>query len=581
MRLLRAAAAAVALCGLWLLAGAGPALAHAELRGSSPAAGDRLGQAPGQFRLDFTEGVTLTRDGIRLLAADGESLPIGDPSVSGATVRVPVSGLGEGAYVLVWRVVSADSHPVHGAVPFAVGDAEPPTVEGLTGGTDRTVAAVLALARWFGYAGTALLIGPVALVAWCWPAGGRRVALRRLVVGGASVTVGTALVGLLAQGPYAAGGTLSDLADVALAQATASTAYGWAALARLVLVVAFAAWAFASLSGHTMTPGRRLTGAGLGLGLAATFSIQGHAWAAGQQALAVTVDALHVLAMSVWLGGLAALAAVALRPSAPVPHAAAGPAVVLTAAATGVAGGQPVTPPAEAGSAVGDPDPDVDRTAAPDLRRWSQQAMAAVTVLVVTGTLAGLREVGGWPALPGTGYGRLLLVKLALVAAMLGLAVRARAWVQRCAGPRVDVAPDPPPRALRASVLGESVLGAVVLAVTAVLVATTPATSSRSVEATGNLPDGSVAIVTADGDRLLAVRVEAANGDPALPIEVSSVASLPGRDVEDLPIELHATGDTWAAHGDPLPFPGTWRVTVTVRMSELDAGVTTVFLAVP
>jgi hypothetical protein len=48
----------------------------------------------------------------------------------------------------------------------------------------------------------------------------------------------------------------------------------------------------------------------------------------------------------------------------------------------------------------------------------------------------------------------------------------------------------------------------------------------------------------------------------------------------ELTVELHPSGQAWAAHETPLPFPGTWRVTVTVRTSDVNAGVTTVTLPV-
>ena len=169
MRRVPDAVAAGALTWLCLLVTAGPAVAHAELRGSDPVAGDRVEQAPDVFQLDFTEGVTLTRGGMRLLDGDGKPQPLGEPRVSGSrvTVPVPVPGLGQGAYVLVWRVVSADSHPVQGAVPFAVGTADPPPVEWVAGDGGAGVGALVAVIRWMGYAGTALLIGPATLVIGC------------------------------------------------------------------------------------------------------------------------------------------------------------------------------------------------------------------------------------------------------------------------------------------------------------------------------------------------------------------------------------------------------------------------------
>ena len=322
MRALRITTTA-AVIWVCLLVTAGPAAAHAELRASDPARGERLEQAPQLLRLDFTEGVTLTRGGMRLLDGDGEAWPLGTPRISGATVTVPIRGLGEGAYVLAWRVVSADSHPVHGAVPFVVGDAALPVATELGGGGDAAAAAVLAVLRWVGYAGTALLVGSAALVIGCWPGGRGRHGTRRSLLAGGSLTVGAALGGLLAQGPYAEGRPLSDVFAPDLLAATLELPFGRAGLTRVVAGAALTGWALYALC----RPGREtrgdppaaqlLVGAGLAGLVAVTYSAQGHAWAASPRMLAVAVDGAHVLAMSVWLGGLVVLTAVALGPCAP------------------------------------------------------------------------------------------------------------------------------------------------------------------------------------------------------------------------------------------------------------------------
>ena len=56
-------------------------------------------------------------------------------------------------------------------------------------------------------------------------------------------------------------------------------------------------------------------------------------------------------------------------------------------------------------------------------RRYSNLGMASVCVLVVSGLINAWYQVGDVPALIGTEYGRLLLAKLGLFAAILGLAV--------------------------------------------------------------------------------------------------------------------------------------------------------------
>ena len=69
--------------------------------------------------MTFTESVNLVGGGIRLVDAAGATVPTSDPTVDGHTVTWPMpADLPEGAYVVTWRVVSADGHPISGASSF-------------------------------------------------------------------------------------------------------------------------------------------------------------------------------------------------------------------------------------------------------------------------------------------------------------------------------------------------------------------------------------------------------------------------------------------------------------------------------
>jgi copper transport protein len=63
-------------------------------------------------------------------------------------------------------------------------------------------------------------------------------------------------------------------------------------------------------------------------------------------------------------------------------------------------------------------------------------------------------------------------------------------------------------------------------------------------------------------------------GDVVDPVELSATAALPEHGVEPLPLRTERiSAGTYAVHGAPLPFPGDWRITVTVRTSDVDSGV--------
>ena len=557
-----------------LVALAPPALAHAELVASAPAGGARLTAPPTELVLRFTEPVTLVRDGLRLLDATGRPAGTGEPRRAGREVRLPVlPGLADGAYVLAWRVVSADSHPVAGAVPFVIGEgdlaAATDLAETSTAGSPLLTRAVFTGVRWAAFLGLVLLVGTVAFSLLCWPAGATDRSVRRLIRIGAAMLAAATVGGLLLQGVYTTRRPLLDVVDPVLLVETLGTPYGiWAAV-RLMLVAAIAGtlpYVF----------GRRPSAAvpgllPLGLLLLLTFAASGHAVAATNRSLAIASDVVHLAAMCVWLGGLVVLA-VRLLPS------------------TDVAPLVPVLP------------------------RFSRVAFTSVCALALTGAYQAWREVGSQNALTGTAYGRVLLAKLALVAALLALGNLGRVWVRRhltrpvvyahAEAVQVQTPADglraADVRRLRRSVTGEVVLAGLVLGITAALVAIPPGRTASDrapstavaptpapgpVAATLELPDGNRVRLAVDparaGANTVELHVTTAAGRGLAAEEVRAAASLPERGIERLPVTLHSLGPGhYAAHGAQLPFAGDWRFAVTVRTSETDASVAEAVVAI-
>lgn len=105
----------------------------------------------------------------------------------------------------------------------------------------------------------------------------------------------------------------------------------------------------------------------------------------------------------------------------------------------------------------------------PDLvPRFSRLAMVCVGVLALTGVFASWVHLGSVGALFGTAYGRVLALKLALVAGVLGLGARNFRVLTPQLGDAAGQA------AMRRSATLELLMANVVLAVTAVLVRTSP-----------------------------------------------------------------------------------------------------------
>ena len=603
---------------LTLLAGAvlsvllaAPASAHTVLLSSDPANGSRLTQSPASVTLRFNEQVGLRLGYLRVTDSSGQRVdngPASHPGGVGSSVSVPLrSDLGDGSYLASYRVISADSHPVAGAIRYVVGDG-PLDLGGeqssgsATAPVDPAVRAGLALSHWISFAGVGLAGGSW-LVFTLWPAGLHRRSVRRLVWVGWSLAGLGAVTEFLLEGPYAAGSSLASLTDSDLLDATLHSTFGQFLSLRLlllgilgmVLTVLFGAGARAGGSvpvgagaraGEPVGAGEpaRAAGdaqdasswgpgavAGIGFGIVITFAATGHAQSANPHELWVLVDAVHLSSMITWLGGL----------------------TMLLVAAFG------------RGSAE-QADRDTDRAQlSAGLPVFSRVAMVCIATLAVTGTLQAWREIGELDAITGTRYGQLVLLKVALFAGVLGLGYLARRAVQRNAakpapsemalalasggippGPS-SAAPAPVsrsrsglPAGLSRTLLSEVAIGALVLAATAVLVSQPPgkvalaAERSQPRHATVQLTAATQARVdvTPGTHGNVRITVRLTGGPP--PIRVTASASLPSQQLGPIPVPLQAAGSgSYTATDVLLPAAGAWELRLTVQTSEFDSTV--------
>lgn len=97
-----------------------PALAHNELRSSTPTNGAALTSAPPSVVLTFVEEVDAKSVKIAATGADGRSIAQGAPQTSGYLVTQPLNATLTGTYTVAYRVVSLDGHPVQGTVKFSL-----------------------------------------------------------------------------------------------------------------------------------------------------------------------------------------------------------------------------------------------------------------------------------------------------------------------------------------------------------------------------------------------------------------------------------------------------------------------------
>ena len=309
-----------------------------------------------------------------------------------------------------------------------------------------TVGVVFAVVRVAVFAGLALLIGGavfLVLIARGTSAGSRT---RVLIWAGWILLTASTVAAVMLQGPYAAGSGIGDAIKWSVVATSWTPTTGTSP--RSACCCSFPrSCCCCSSAGSTVSAACPCGGSARApssrSGLAATPGYAGHAATGTFTIFAVPLDTIHVLAMSVWLGGLVVL--------------------VVAALGGGFSGG---------------------------LRRgltvFSRVAFWCVVVLVLTGLFASWRQVGfSIRGYTSTSYGNILLVKLAVVAALLGVAAVSRSIVRKRRSAPLD-APDSAIAAidertvvgLRRSVAGEVVLGLAVLAVTAMLVNAQPARSA-------------------------------------------------------------------------------------------------------
>lgn len=529
---------------------AAPASAHAELVSSDPKGGTVLPTEPDKVTLTFSEPVNISLGRIVVLDPDGAKVQDGKPTRRGSGAEIVQKlkgGLKRGTYVASFRVVSADGHPISGAIVFSIGSpsARRASAEA-TGGAeiDPVVRSLYSLSKYAGYIGLSLLVGGVLILLALWPRRLPSGGPRALLWAGWGVLFAGTLVSIIAQVPYGTGGPVTDITGEALV-VTATTGVGAVQVLRLALLLAAIPLLRRVVTGRAdSTVDTVAIWLLFGLTLL-TWPLSGHAAASPGKFLSIPADAVHVGAMSVWLGGLVMLVRF-LLPSARVGEI----ALIL-----------PV---------------------------WSRWALYAIVTLAVTGTAQAMIEVGTVGALTGTGYGRLVLAKVAGLALIVAIASFSRRWVLSTLPNAEDEDVEPPgARAFRRAIALEIAVGAVLLALAAALVQAVPGRAEGDVPAAEQeaAPTGTAVSTIIKSDKLsVQVQIDPAgvgnnsvhlyaftpSGAPQQVLEWKGSAAQPGKGVDKLDIPLlpitanHAVGEL------QLPTAGQWTFSFVVRISDVD-----------
>lgn len=572
-----------------------PASAHASLVSTEPSPDGVYASSPSAITLRFSESVEVSLGGVKVFDAKTEKRvangPAEHPDGEGTFVTSDLPDLPNGTYVVTWRVVSADSHPIEGAFTFQVGPrATVSNAQGVattlleTSQGSRAVGIVYGIQRAVLYASLALLIGGLAFVAFLWPRGRGSKRSAWLVLGGWLGAVMATVAGIVLEGVYGAALPLSKVFDPSVFGDVVDTRYGHVALFRLALLACALPllWMVFGRRGaatRPLPPWWIVPSTLVAIGLSLTPGLAGHAATGIQTDVAIPTDALHVLAMAVWLGGLAMLV-VALLPR----H-----------------------------------DTDELRIVLP---RWSTTALGCVVVLVVTGIYQSWRQVGSLGALRDTDSGRLLIAKVLVFAVLVVAAAFARDVVNRRyrsyddeteaedeeselevpvavgvfasdfgpdpVGPPPRPLPDPDEpdddgrtengewRRLRRTVWIEVLLMVAVLGVTAALVNAAPGRAETTKPVFLTLKsdemwfDLTIAPGSAGRNDIHLTALPTGGGLTQVK-EIQVQLTQPGRDLPpfEVPMQQLGTNHFYAPQFD-IPYPGEWKITIRAQVSDVD-----------
>ena len=573
---------------------------HAQYDHSVPAANARLasGHPPASVQVWFTEQV---EPDFSNLVVYNQARQRVDAANSHVAPSNPYSllislhpHLPDGAYTVVYQTVSLDDgHHVVGAFSFVVGNAPLPTNSSALLGTppspvDQNFNIWSVTIRWLNYLGMAALAGGVAFLLFVWrptfaqPAAeirsGLRLADEKLVEQLARFLLGSLFIlgiGWVAMLLYQVSASTDEslwqlFSSGTVARYITESHFGVIWLTRLgLLVLAVLAWGNYTRRRKGKGSHQRLGVAWLllllSMGILLTTSLNSHA-AGNQNGWLLPVDVLHLFSASFWIGGLLAL-------------------VLLTRIALGVFA--PGTG-------------DRTRFFARVIPRFSLVAIVSVIVLVITGTIEAIVQLGSFAALLHSSYGQALDIKIVLLLLLLCLgaynllrvsprrkrftkSVDEESNVRSFAAGKLQ-------RVFRRSITTEAVVMVLLLLVVGGLTSLSPPlpSTSTSTGASASTPGGAFVqqgqatnlnyrlLINPGkiGVNTIEVALTDANGQPvqhadAVLVRFEILNMNMGVQEEQLHPAAGQPGD-YTATGSDLSMAGNWRITLIVRRAGFD-----------
>ena len=424
------------------------AWAHAALLHTVPSASGTVNTPPQNVQLTYSEAVEPRFAIVSVTDAAGHQQTAGSPSRSPTnadTIVVPLKKLGEGWYLVWWRVISEDGHPVRGAFTFAVGPNAGPAPQFVIPSISETAATPrLLVARWIAFLSVMTAIGIFVLrMATARPLV-RRVEGTRLravsiafIVAAAVALVAVPVYAYIATAQFALRSVWQLGSVVPLMRASS---FGRSYLDLELVFAFFALAAFVALWTDRPERPKRSVAELLSLGGALVAAgavllvpgIAGHAAQTSPRAWLLLFDWSHLSAGSLWIGGLIGL--LVLWASLPAARRVGGLFVCVP--------------------------------------RFSNVAFVSVNVLIASGVAAAIVHLPTVSSLWETSYGKAILWKVGILLVAMMLAAVNLLWTRprllASAGDQPELGPSTATM-LRRLVAAEIVLVAAIIFAAAVL----------------------------------------------------------------------------------------------------------------
>jgi copper transport protein len=559
-----------ALVLLAVLVSAPAAWAHAQLLGTSPASGATVQVQPKEVIFEFNQDVGGTLGAVRVYDAQGNE--VDDLNVSHPDGNEHWMGVGlkphlpDGTYTGTYRVISADTHIVYGGLVFNIGHAGAApkfTVAGLIGKnkSGRVTVIAFGVVRGLNYLSIALMVGGLAFLFFAWLPGFTAVVggeprwslareafaarIGRLLAVAVALGLIASVLGVLLQGATAAGVSLWSALKGPIVNDTLGSRFGWVWGLRAL------DWALLGALLLTIRPlGRRpprVIAALLAVGgayLVMTPALAGHASIESPVAVFFSSDVLHVLAGSVWVGGIACL-------------------LFALPGATGKLEGA-----------------ERSRLLLATLARFSPLALGAVVVIAVTGVVQAYIDVRSLHGLFHTTYGALIIAKIVLLLVLIGLG-----WVNReriIPALKRLVGDGQTPGGIgvlaRRTMRGEFALMLCVFGVTAALISYAPPIDAAAGPFSINTSIGSAELEMAVEPAKVGLNtihlylINAKNGSQFTATkELTATAKLPSKGIGPLVLKPIVAGPGHYVLNSAVLSPGgTWEVEIIDRISEFE-----------